>query len=293
VDTWVDGYSSLQSAPHRRVSIYAEGMLQALHLDLTIRHYSHHTLSLDDMMRYLWQTHRSNPQQGYQEQDLQAWCEQHLPAACDWALYFQEHYARPMSLETHLGTMIRTVGCEMILGPCEDAIKRYMGLQMLWNKGLPTVDHTVPGSPAAMAGLGPGDRWLAWQIVDHVLPTTVESRPIMLDQDAITELRIPEDPTNLQAKARKILGETLVRELGVPNTANKWLDANPDPNSVALEAKQALAVLHINNLGHCSIAWLMGLGGVEFYGHYKIAPDEKATAEQMANRAAWMGSMTL
>jgi hypothetical protein len=115
----------------------------------------------------------------------------------------------------------------------------------------------------------------------------------MLDQDAITELRIPEDPTNLQAKARKILGETLVRELGVPNTANKWLDANPDPNSVALEAKQALAVLHINNLGHCSIAWLMGLGGVEFYGHYKIAPDEKATAEQMANRAAWMGSMTL
>jgi len=292
MDTWVDGYSSLHSAPHRRVSIYAEGMLQALHLDLTLRHYSGNTLSLDDLMRFLWQEHGRNPQQGYGEAKLINWCERHLPAACDWNLYFQEHYAQAMSLEKRLGAMVRTVGCEMIVGPCEDSIKRYMGLQMLWNKGLPTVEHTVPGSPAAMAGLGPGDRWLAWQIVGHELATSVDSRPLILDQDRNAILSVPDDSSDLQAKARKILRETLVRAVGEPFASVVWHDANPDPSSLSVEAEQALAVLHANSLGHYSIAWMKGVDGIDFYNHYKITPDQKATAEQLATRAAWMASVT-
>lgn len=293
VDTWVDGYSSLQSAPHRRVSIYAEGMLQALHLDLTLRHFSGNTLSLDDLMRFLWQEHCRNPKQGYREADLIDWCERHLPAACDWTSYFREHYAQAMSLENRLGTMVRTVGCEMILGPCEDSIKRYMGVQMLWNKGLPTVEHTVPGSPAAVAGLGPGDRWLAWQIVGEESVASFDSQPLRLDQERSAVLSIPDDSADIQTKARKILRETLVRLVGEPDASVDWQDANPDPNSLSVEAKQALAVLHINSLGHCNIAWMMGVDGVDYYNHYKITPDQQATEEQLANRSAWLASATV
>jgi predicted metalloprotease with PDZ domain len=267
-------------------------MLQALHLDLTLRHCSGNTLSLDDLMRFLWHEHRRNPKQGYREADLIAWCERHLPSACDWTSYFQEHYAQAMSLEKRLAAMVRTVGCEMILSPCEDSIKRYMGVQMLWNKGLPTVEHTVPGSPAAMAGLGPGDRWLAWQVVGHELATSLDSGPIMLDMDTITDPGVPGDSSDLQAKARKILRETLVNAVGEPYASVEWHDANPDPSSLSVGANQALAVLHANSLGHCSIAWMKGVDKMDFYNHYKITPDQQATEEQLATRAAWMASMT-
>jgi hypothetical protein len=181
----------------------------------------------------------------------------------------------------------------MILGPCEDSIKRYMGVQMLWNKGLPTVEHTVPGSPAAVAGLGPGDRWLAWQIVGKESVGSFDSQPLRLDQERSAVLSIPDDSADIQTKARKILRETLVRLVGEPDASVDWQDANPDPNSLSVEAKQALAVLHINSLGHCSIAWMMGVDGVDYYNHYKITPDQQATEEQLANRSAWLASATV
>jgi len=88
------------------------------------------------------------------------------------------------------------------------------------------------------------------------------------------------------------LRETLVRTVGEPSASVEWHDANPDPSSLSLGAKQALAVLHTNSLGHCSIAWMKAVDGVDFYNHYKITPDQQATAEQLATRAAWMASVT-
>ncbi|MFM8319086.1 MAG: hypothetical protein ACKOAV_12060 [Bacteroidota bacterium] len=160
------------------------------------------------------------------------------------------------------------------------------------NKGLPTVEHTVPGSPAAMAGLGPGDRWLAWQIVGHEWATSLDSQPIMLDMDTITDLSVPGDSSDMQAKARKILRETLVSAVGEPYASVEWHDANPDPSSLSVGANQALAVLHANSLGHCSIAWMKAVDGMDFYNHYKITPDQQATEKQLATRAAWMASVT-
>lgn len=69
VDLWLDGYSA--GAPNRRSSIYVEGAVVALVLDLYIRLKSEAKNSLDDVMRTLWndfwQTGR-----GYEKEDIEA-----------------------------------------------------------------------------------------------------------------------------------------------------------------------------------------------------------------------------
>lgn len=52
LDLWLDGYVS--GIPNRKVSIYNEGAIVALILDLLIRVLSNHKKSLDDLMRILW-----------------------------------------------------------------------------------------------------------------------------------------------------------------------------------------------------------------------------------------------
>ena len=54
-DTWLDGYQA--GAPDRKTSIYTEGAMVALLLDLHIIHYSDGAHSLDDLMRDLYTQH--------------------------------------------------------------------------------------------------------------------------------------------------------------------------------------------------------------------------------------------
>jgi len=53
--TWNKFYKQDENAPNSIVSYYAKGALVALLLDLRIRSDSHSHLSLDDVMRYLWE----------------------------------------------------------------------------------------------------------------------------------------------------------------------------------------------------------------------------------------------
>ncbi|MBM3936492.1 MAG: M61 family metallopeptidase [Sphingomonadales bacterium] len=290
VDTWVDGYSSLQSAPHRRVSIYAEGMLQALHLDLTLRHSSQNTISLDDLMRFLWKEHRRNPSQGYSEKDIIDWLNHSLPLKKDWDLYFQEHYAQPMSLEDKLALVLEPLGCTLVLYPCEDTIQRTLGVQMQWNKGLPTVEHTVPGAPAALGGLGLGDRWLAWQTVLHSPSDSTDSRSIALETINIEALKGIEEPAALQTKARQILRNVLGNGDVTNQAQTEWSDHNPEQSSLVIQEEDTLLVLYVNSLGHYGIACMSSASGVTFYNHYKITPSEKVTSDQLTNRKAWISS---
>ena len=54
----------------RKVSIYNEGALAALILDLKIRHKHNNKRSLDDVMRKMWQNYGSN-MSGYSAEDYQ------------------------------------------------------------------------------------------------------------------------------------------------------------------------------------------------------------------------------
>lgn len=56
-DAWTKFYKQDENAPNAVVSYYTKGSLVALALDLTLRNIGNGTLSLDDVMRTLWQRH--------------------------------------------------------------------------------------------------------------------------------------------------------------------------------------------------------------------------------------------
>ncbi|MGL1833864.1 M61 family metallopeptidase [Rhodocyclaceae bacterium SMB388] len=56
-DAWTKYYRQDENAPNAIVSYYAKGALIALVLDLQLREASHAKVSLDDVMRLLWQRH--------------------------------------------------------------------------------------------------------------------------------------------------------------------------------------------------------------------------------------------
>ena len=57
--TWNKFYKQDENAPNAIVSYYAKGALIALGLDLTIRQQTGHSVSLDDVMKYLWEHYGS------------------------------------------------------------------------------------------------------------------------------------------------------------------------------------------------------------------------------------------
>ena len=69
VDLWLDGYAA--GAPNRRSSIYVEGAVVALVLDLYIRLKSEAESSLDDVMRTLWNDFGQTGR-GYEKGDIEA-----------------------------------------------------------------------------------------------------------------------------------------------------------------------------------------------------------------------------
>lgn len=68
-DTWLDGYSL--GIPNRKVSIYTEGALNMLMIDLTIIKNTDGQKTLSDVMRTLYEKHRYS---GYDEDDFQQLC---------------------------------------------------------------------------------------------------------------------------------------------------------------------------------------------------------------------------
>jgi len=254
-DTWVDGYSQTQSAPHRRVSIYAEGMLQALLLDLTLRTITadrEHPLTLDDLIRHLWQRYLQHPHgSGYDQSTLIHWLQEHVeaPAAYgDWSRYFRIHYQEPHSVEESLRILLPSVGCRLVSEASEDAVKSLWGLQMNWNQAEPKVEHCVAGSPAALAGLGPGDRWLTYRMVtDATQPDELES-------------------PGLQAQTEE-LRQTLMEETKIQ-------------------------IHWITPLGHQHSAVVQAQKNVRYYDQHRIERDLSASPKAQEALTHWLGITT-
>jgi predicted metalloprotease with PDZ domain len=251
IDTWVDGYSQSQSAPHRRVSIYAEGMLQALHLDLVIRSSTMNNespASLDDLIRYLWKRFEQSPETpGYTQETLTLWLQENVSVPStykNWGDYFRIHYEQPNSIEESLRSILPQFGCRLTTTPNEDRIKHLLGLQMKWNQAEPRVEHCVPGSPAALAGLGPDDRWLSWEIQSD----SSEQSPAVLN---------PSSDADFLRKA--------------------------------LTPADSLRVRWITALGHERQGVLRTHSTLRYYHHHKIELDLQAGPNELRARKQWLG----
>lgn len=148
IDTWVDGYGG-PAAPNRRVSIYAEGMLNALILDLSIRQNTSSEQSLDDLMRALY----ADAQAGKNYDEISILAHLHKLTGKNYRYSFDKHYHKPISLELELNRALSYVGCCLVARINPDPIAAWLGAVGNDVDGWRTITAIAPGSPAARAGL--------------------------------------------------------------------------------------------------------------------------------------------
>ncbi len=154
IDTWVDGYGG-PAAPNRRVSIYAEGMLNAMILDLSIRQNTNNEHSLDDLMRALYADAKAG--KTYNEASILAHL--HKLTGQNYRYSFEKHYHKPISLELELNRALSFVGCCLVARIHPDPIAAWLGVMGTDADGWRTITAIAPGSPAAKAGLMVEDKF--------------------------------------------------------------------------------------------------------------------------------------
>ncbi len=179
-DTWLDGYEA--GAPGRKTSIYDEGSLVALMLDLLIRQRSGGSGSLDDVMRMLYDEF-GRQGKGYTEADMARLAGHAAGIAVDG--FFSDVVYRAVSYESMLGELLGHAGLEIRRSPSRHWHER-LGLRIVKD---PLVRLAWTGSPAAKAGIMPGDELLK-----------VNGMPF---PDAVKNLK-PEEGSPLSLRVRRL-----------------------------------------------------------------------------------------
>jgi predicted metalloprotease with PDZ domain len=154
-DLWLDGYSA--GIPRRKVSIYTEGAVAALILDLELRHCTQHTRSLDDVLCLLW-ARFGQAGVGYSLADYQAVVAE--VAGRDMADYFADCIFGTTDLTARLQRALAVVACELIINPSEKTCERVFGFRATSQADKCSVILVAPGSPADTS-LALRDRLLA------------------------------------------------------------------------------------------------------------------------------------
>ncbi len=124
-DLWLDGYE--KGIPGRKVSIYNEGALAALILDLTIRKKHNNQRSLDDVMRLMWTEHGSN-MTGYSTKDYQNAAETIFEEPLDD--YFNEILFGKNPFEERLIPLLKDFGIELNSVYPENSIEKDYGFKL-------------------------------------------------------------------------------------------------------------------------------------------------------------------
>ena len=151
-DTWLDGY--VPGVPHRKTSIYDEGCLFALMLDLYIRKTSKGKFSLDDLFRQLY-SEFSPGNIGYREQDVRVLAS----ALSDEKVnrIFDQHIRKAGTYLPLLQELLDDVGCYVSEQPSSCSYERSFGFRVKTENGIIKIASVMPGSPAEKAGLSKED----------------------------------------------------------------------------------------------------------------------------------------
>lgn len=124
-DLWLDGYE--KGIPGRKVSIYNEGALAALILDLKIRLKFDNRKSLDDVMRLMWTSHGKGLT-GYSYGDYQ------IAATSVFEAPLEEYFTNIISgnqpYETYLADLFPKFGLTFSLNQSEKVEERNFGIRL-------------------------------------------------------------------------------------------------------------------------------------------------------------------
>lgn len=149
-DLWLDGYEP--GIPGRKVSIYNEGALAALILDLTIRLKFENKKSLDDVMRLMWQRHGQNLS-GYSFDDYKVAAEEVLEGSLD--SYFNDIIKGTAPYENYLSPLLNAFGFNFELASATKFEEKYFGFRI--NEGKVTA---IASGSLAEKHLSMGDQIL-------------------------------------------------------------------------------------------------------------------------------------
>ncbi len=142
-DLWLDGYE--RGIPGRKVSIYNEGALAALILDLKIRLKTDSKRSLDDVMRLMWQQHGKNLK-GYSYHDYQRAAETVYEESL--ADYFDHIISGIRGYESELEQLLAAFGLKFELKASIKPEEASFGVKLIKHGDRFFIDQIAPGSAA-------------------------------------------------------------------------------------------------------------------------------------------------
>lgn len=161
-DTWLDGY--VPGVPARKTSIYDEGCLIALLLDLYIRRSSKGKNTLDDLYVQLYHDFAALDT-GYRESDILRLAISLSDAGIE-EIFNKAIHSRA-SYESLLQELLPTVGCWLSSSPSAKMQERRFGLRTMVEGGMTKVVSVLPGSPAESSGVSKDDEVIAcngWKV---------------------------------------------------------------------------------------------------------------------------------
>ncbi|MTI20767.1 M61 family peptidase, partial [Fulvivirga sp. RKSG066] len=129
LNLWIDGY--VQGAPHKKSSIYVEGAMIALCLDLIIRKQTSSEKSLDDVLHLLWEKH-GKTQVGYSLEEIKLYCEAIYGESLD--AFFKDYVFGARDKYDLVDELLGFVGCNLVQIPNENFLTRYLGLRGVSNE---------------------------------------------------------------------------------------------------------------------------------------------------------------
>ena len=155
-DTWLDGY--VPGVPGRKVSIYTEGCLLALVIDIKIRKATNNKRGIEEVMKRLYYNFAQN-NKGYTEKDFI----DQLENICGYSFqdFFNDYVHGTTPYETILLEALDFIGLELIQTPSNSYSEANLGMKTVHQSNHLLISAIYPGSPADMAGLSLGDELIA------------------------------------------------------------------------------------------------------------------------------------
>ena len=173
-DTWTKFYKQDENAANAIVSYYTKGSLIALGLDLTLRRLSNGSVTLDDVMRQLWQRH-GQPRNSVAEFDIQNLCRELLESQ-DQAIFGLEAFLENAIYGTadfDFNTLFADFGVSFHTRPASSASdaggkpaksadpRIELGILTSADSNGAKVQRVLNGSSAHRAGISAGDLLIA------------------------------------------------------------------------------------------------------------------------------------
>lgn len=181
-DTWLDGYQP--GVPDRKVSIYDEGSLIALIIDLIALNNTQGKMRLDYVMLSLYQDFGKN-NLGYKHLDARLTCE--AVSMSSMTDVFENYVFNATSYFEILKEALGYAGCSLQQIQSKNQFENLFGIKVSVSNTSTKITHVAPDSPADLAMLAAGDEIVSAygepvnnNLSDLIIQHTSEELPLQI-----------------------------------------------------------------------------------------------------------------